>query len=72
MLSVAKIDCVWDNSIDLALQRKMAEFGVRIVIVEVLNGPINDDDCKVLIVFVLDKYLGMLRMSACGQCELIL
>lgn len=59
MLSVAKTDSVWDSSIDLALQRKMAEFGVRKIVVEELNGPINDDDCIVLMFSVLNKCLDM-------------
>lgn len=59
MLSVAKIDSVWDTANDFALQRELAEFGVGMVVVEVLSGPINDDDCMNLMNFVLNKYLGI-------------
>lgn len=59
MLSVAKTDSVWDTPNDFALQREMAEYGVGIVIVEILSGPINDDDCMNLMKFVLNKYLGI-------------
>ena len=57
MLSVAKNDSVWDTRNDFALQREMAEFGIGIVVVEVLSGPINDDGCINLMTFVLNKYL---------------
>lgn len=40
---------------DLAMQREMADFGVRIVRAELLNGPINDDVCIALILLVLNK-----------------
>ena len=51
MLSVAKTESVWDTPNDFALQREMAEFGVGIVVVEVLSGPINDDDCTNLMIW---------------------
>lgn len=44
VLSVAKTVSRWETPMRFALRREMAELGVGLVIVEVLNGPINDDD----------------------------
>lgn len=37
----------------LALQREIGGLGVGLVIVEILNGPINGDDCKSVMMFAL-------------------
>lgn len=44
-----------------ALQREMAGLGVGtvMVMVEILNGPINDDDCRRVVMFVLKICLNL-------------
>lgn len=50
----------------LALQREMAGLGlglgVGVRVVEVLNGPINGDDCMRFMMLVLKSCLKLVRM----------
>ncbi len=48
-----------------ALQREMAGLGVEMGMVEVLNGPINDDDCKRVVIIVLKAFCESVKMYAC-------
>lgn len=61
MLSVAKTVSFWDTPTHFALQREMAGLRVGMVIVEVLNGPINGDDFMSVMMFVLNRCLILMN-----------
>lgn len=65
MLSVAKTVSFWDTPTHFALQREMAGLRVGMVIVEVLNGPINGDGlCKIYDI-VVEEVFECVKVNAC-------